>query len=537
MTVDQQEGFSIISERTHFPESPLFTSAMRSHFAGSDAHLRNDSAELRKCSPEQILYQQYLEAGKPHGPVIYAAKGEHWNGVSPDFLRFINNFHFKREDMGYAECGYGIQRHRDFMRALIVREHHLEKRQAPDALQIDVGCLAMTTRMAMYDFAKIAYRHALRNFPGRKPMALVPTPSWDYRGIFKEVGFDIVYLPIRPENGWLPQLTEWADIVEQARRHPGGKIAIVVSNPQHNPTGMQWPFAVTEFLLNVGAEESSYLLLDDAYYSVHDPRVPVHNHLKSLLERFDRRNGNNPIAASGMFDRWMATRPFGKQFSCNSMGVAAITTSPELLRQLGRESWISRYHCNTHNAEVMCAWLATDAATEWTIETGSRYARQKDRVRQLLVENLGWPREGVCVGPSTSYMLFEVPEVYQALPDGIDLFRDDLFYATGTLLCASLFNQNAPAPYVRLHLGSHPDVIEEIARRWKAAGLHYHQRTVFGGSGALAKPLPAIVFRAEAKEIPGSSPISSRDTGFGDDSGSVIEAAQPPSTVKQVPVT
>jgi DNA-binding transcriptional MocR family regulator len=253
---------------------------------------------------------------------------------------------------------------------------------------------------------------------------------------------------------------------------------------------------VTEYLLEWCARQDGYLLLDDAYYNVHDPRVPVVNHLKAVLDAFDANDGDNILVQAGMFERWMATRPFGKQFSCNTMGVAAITTSPKLLRQLNRESWINRYHTNTHNAELMCAWLATADAADWTLETGMFYARQKEMVRTRLVERMGWPAESVCTGPSTSYMLFEIPQAYQATRAGIDRFRDDLFYATGTLVSASLFNQTAQVPYVRLHLGSHPDVIEEFLRRWQAADLHYRQERMFPGREALARPVPPPAMRA-----------------------------------------
>ncbi|WP_020405827.1 aminotransferase class I/II-fold pyridoxal phosphate-dependent enzyme [Hahella ganghwensis] len=481
------------------PSVPLHTSSMRRHISAAEDHLLNRSEPLRQCSPEQMLFHRYREAGAPHGPALYAVKGEHWNGVCPAFLDFINNFRFRPEDMGYAECGYGIQRHRDFLRQFIVREHDLSGLENSGAGEIDVGCLAMTTRMAMYDLAKVVYQEFKVRWPGQQPVALVPTPGWDYRGIFRDVGFDVSYLPIRPQKGWKPDLAEWKDLVGAYRQHPTKRVALVVSNPQHNPTGRQWPIEVTEFLLLLCAEETAYLLIDDAYFGVHDPRIPIVNHLKAVLQKLNEKGGSNAMVRSGMFERWVATRPFGKQFSCNTMGVAAITSSPALLRRLARESWINRYHCNTHNAEVMCAWLATDAAADWTVETGMLYTRQKERVKDKLIHQLGWPEQGVCIGPSTSYMMFAVPEVYQSEPEGIDRFRDDLFYATGTLLCASLFNQQAPAPYVRMHLGSHPDIIDEFIRRWWEAGLHYHQDNLFPGVDALKCPLPQQVFRAEAK--------------------------------------
>lgn len=477
-----------ISERSHYS---YYTSHLRSHIEGAEAHLKNDSNELRQCSPEQMLYHQYQNAHAPHGPVLYAVKGEHWNGVSPKFLEFINAFTLSREQMGYAECGYGMQKHRDFMRQLIVAEHQLADRHSPDHLEIDVGCFAATTRLAIYDLAKVAMRYAREKYPQRSPVALVPTPGWDYRGILKDVGFDIAYLPIGPENDWQPDLEQWAQIVKQLSA-TGKHIAFAVSNPQHNPTGKQWSAEITEYLLNLCSQEDAYLLLDDAYYCVHDPRVPVVNHLKSILDAFDQHNGANLLAESGMFARWVATRPFGKQFSCNTMGIAAITTSPSLLRQLNRESWVNRYHTNTHNAEIMCAWLATAAAAEWTTETGLFYARQKKLVQTYLKETLGWPDDGVCIGPSTSYMLIKIPQIYQGSLNSIDQFRDDLFYATGTLVSASLFNQYQAEkiPFVRLHLGSHPDVIEEFLRRWQRAGLHYQQPQMFPGKAALQQPLP-----------------------------------------------
>ncbi|MDG9667811.1 aminotransferase class I/II-fold pyridoxal phosphate-dependent enzyme [Hahella sp. CR1] len=487
------------SDHSDIPAPPLHTPFMRRHIRAAADHLRNDSEQLRQCSPEQQLYHHYIDAGEPHGPPLYAVKGEHWNGVCPGFLDFINQFTFRPEDMGYAECGYGIQRHRDFLHRLILAEHDLHSLLQGFAGRIDVGCLAMTTRMAMYDLAKVAYRQFKARWPEAAPVALVPTPSWDYRGIFKDVGFEVVYLPIRPQHGWRPNLSEWKDIIGDLRGLQSRRIALAVSNPQHNPTGMQWPTEVTEHLLQVCAEESAYLLLDDAYFNVHDPRTPIVNHLKALLQAFDQNGGDNTLVRSGMFERWVSTRPFGKQFSCNTMGVAAITTSPLLLRQLARESWINRYHCNTHNAEVMCAWLATQDAADWTVETGLQYARQKEHVKQFLVTQLGWPQEEICIGPSTSYMIFAVPEVYQKEPAGIDRFRDDLFYATGTMLCASLFNQQAPAPYVRLHLGSHPDIIDEILRRWSTGGLHYRQKGPFAGQEALKTPLPQQRFRTQAE--------------------------------------
>tara|TARA_B110000211_G_scaffold178945_1_gene202328 strand:- start:1866 stop:3356 length:1491 start_codon:yes stop_codon:yes gene_type:complete len=478
------------------PHVPQHTQYMNSHIKGSSDHLRNDSFELRQCSPEQVKYHEYIQSGSPHGPVLYAVKGEHWNGVCPAFLEFINQFQLKREDMGYAECGYGIQKHRDFLKKLIKHEHFLSNKDINSDLDIEVGCLATTTRMAMYDLAKVAKKEVNKHSPGKIPVALLPNPSWDYRGIFKDLGFEIVYMPIVSAQGWQPNISQWAEIIRELQDDNRKKISIVVSNPQHNPTGMQWDNTVTEYLLSICAEELAYLLIDDAYYNVHDSRVPLVNGIKTVLRQFNHNNGNNAIVRSGMFNRWVATRPFGKQFSSNTMGVAAITTSPQLLRALNMESWINRYHCNTHNAEIMCSWLSTKESQEWTLETGMDYTNKKSLIKEHLIRSMDWPEAKICVGPSTSYMLFEIPTVYQQKSGGIDKFTNDLFYATGTMICASLFNRGGE-PYVRIHIGSHFDVLNEMIRRWYVAGLNYNQPKMFQGKDSLKIPINKMNHRTE----------------------------------------
>jgi hypothetical protein len=82
------------------PALPSHTPHLRSHIAGARDHLENDSDELRQSSPEQMLYQEYRLAGMPHGPALYAVKGEHWNSVCPQFLEFINGFRLERHHMG-----------------------------------------------------------------------------------------------------------------------------------------------------------------------------------------------------------------------------------------------------------------------------------------------------------------------------------------------------------------------------------------------------------------------------------------------------
>jgi aspartate/methionine/tyrosine aminotransferase len=98
---------------------------------------------------------------------------------------------------------------------------------------------------------------------------------------------------------------------------------------------------------------------------------------------------------------------------------------------------------------------------------------------------LGYPSTSICTGPSTSYLLFEAPLVYtqnttKKNSEISEQFSDDLYYATGVMLSGNLFSHSDVSAYLRLHLGSDPDNTDEIMKRFKAAGLHYHMKHKFG---------------------------------------------------------
>ncbi len=78
------------------------------------------------------------------------------------------------------------------------------------------------------------------------------------------------------------------------------QLDLVIINTQHNPTeisllkkknsfhkkpiqsfrGKQWSEDVVKYLMDLAMKYQSYLLIDDAYYCVNDPHIPIANTLK-----------------------------------------------------------------------------------------------------------------------------------------------------------------------------------------------------------------------------------------------------------------
>lgn len=102
---------------------------------------------------------------------------------------------------------------------------------------------------------------------------------------------------------------------------------------------------------------------------------------------------------------------------------------------------------------------------------------------------LGYPSTSICTGPSTSYLLFEVPTIYQKekgkSPSEIsEQFPDELYLSTGVMLSGNFFSHSNLSSYVRLHLGSDPSNIEQMMTRFEKAGLNYYQKEKFSSSSS-----------------------------------------------------
>ena len=204
-----------------------------------------------------------------------------------------------------------------------------------------------------------------------------------------------------------------------------------------------------------------------------------------------------------MSKQWIQTRPFGKQYNCNAMGIAAVSSSADLMSKLNLIYWDHNYLNGCVNAHIINQWLnkyqhqadqfiignyliskETLFSISFFLDNGLELVRKKDYVRQYFEKELDYPSTSICSGPSTSYLLFEVPLVYsenskKKKSEISEEFSDDLYFATGVMLSGNLFSHSNLCSYVRLHLGSDPANIEEIMKRFKKFGLNYHMKHKF----------------------------------------------------------
>lgn len=92
---------------------------------------------------------------------------------------------------------------------------------------------------------------------GDRVVTLVPTYQQHY-SIPESLGADVQRLPLRPENGYLPDLDELRALVT-----PDTKI-IAFSNP-NNPTGSLMDQAMLEEIATIAASVGAYILSDEVY--------------------------------------------------------------------------------------------------------------------------------------------------------------------------------------------------------------------------------------------------------------------------------
>lgn len=102
---------------------------------------------------------------------------------------------------------------------------------------------------------------------------------------------------------------------------------------------------------------------------------------------------------------------------------------------------------------------------------------------------MDYPSTSICAGPSTSYLLFEVPKIYQeekgkSRSEICEEFSDEFYFSTGVMLSGNLFSHSNLSSYVRLHLGSDPANIEQMMKRFEKAGLNYNQKQKFSSSSS-----------------------------------------------------
>lgn len=437
---------------------------MKAHNKEEEAH-----AEVFK------LFDDYKNSGMRFGDPIYSVKGESWCGMSPALLKHVQDFKPSITDFGYAEHAFGVQRHRDIVKNLVTQENNLVDLNLSDE-DFQVGTWSFSTRLAMFDLGRLIVKKRQASGKDKTPVVVVPSPAWDYAGIYEQMGFKMLYLPLEKDDEFEPNLNTWQMALSDLDVSKED-VALVIVNAQHNPTGIQFSPDAVQWLFDiVKSNDTAHLLIDDAYFAVIDPTVPVTNTLKIWLKQIDE----------SMRERWVATRPFSKQLGCNAIAFGAVTGSAPMLSALNNLAWQHSYMNGKLTSEMMTQFLQTKEYREHTLFTGQELMRRKQMIKQFFTEKLGYPGgSSVIAGPSSYYMLFEIPPAWNKVGEtgsnceAITSFRDQLFMASGVMLSATLFNRDTQLPFVRIHMGAHTDVLTDMLHRFEDCGLQWEMKASF----------------------------------------------------------
>ena len=372
---------------------------------------------------------------------------------------------------GYQYSMYGLPAARHLIGDHVIADQGLAESATPGN-DFDLAVTSHGTRAAIHDFG----RWLLRQHPDdpRTPLALCATPSWDYAGVLEPAGYRMAHWPLRPEAGWWPHAEDLRDALTAIDADQQQRLAMVIINAQHNPTGRSWPGIMLRELIDAAHRRGAGILIDDAYYAVrttdrHAAAQSAPRHLLAVLDTARR-----PSFAARR--HWCAVRSLGKQFGVNGWGVGTITAHPDTLRELTECAFQRSFPTGADRQWAMAHWVADAASGRWMAAQRQQLTVNRDLLTDALTGPLRWPTATVVGGECGPYALIRIPLAYQTEPDGPARWRRDLFDATGVLLSpASIEQPQLPTPYLRIYLGTSTTVLAGALQRIRAAGITYDQ--------------------------------------------------------------
>jgi N-succinyldiaminopimelate aminotransferase len=413
------------------------------------------------------LLRAHQADGHDPADVIYLSLGETWSEAAPG-LRAALSPDLPEHCHGYILSPYGLPVLHRTLRDYITADHRLGEIAALGR-DYEVAVSQNSTRNAMFHFGRLL----LAEQPSRSgppAIAIAPTPGWDYAGVFAPLGYHIRGFPLDPGTQCQPEPELVEHMLRLARRDTAGPVLLII-NAQHNPTGANWnPQAVTAVIhaaLTVGAS----LLIDDAYFALHDPKIKPTNALRALLEALAHASTARP-------PRWLAVRSLGKQFHCNGWGVGALTAAPETIELLA--TWLHTQYTYVSAVplqQAMAQWLNDPASSRFLEHQRAEYARKRAAITARLTRDLAYPRHALFPGECAAYFLLPIPPWYQHLPEAGDLdYRRYCLARTNVLLGEAHMTTpgQPPSPahgFVRMYLGLPERTLHTALDRMLEAGL------------------------------------------------------------------
>ena len=370
---------------------------------------------------------------------------------------------------GYLRTPAGVPEARQQIRRLTTQRHALDAHAVP-GIDFDLHLTSGTgTRGIMGDFGRYLLDRSAHD--KRTPVVLYATPTWDYAGVLEPQGYHMAYWPLRPENGWLPDLADARRAAVAIDANPSQRLALVIINTQHNPTGRSWPASVLQGLFALATSHGAGILLDDPYYFVVTQEAQPESAAALLLAHLADKS--TPAEARRL---WCRVESFGKAFACNDWGIGSVIGHPDTLNELAGYTFRWAFPKAGKRQWAMAQWLADEACEQYLMDEHKALS-VKRRLWADTLQQQGWPPELLPIGEATPYFLVAVPPAYLEAPDGIKRWRHDVLNKAGLLFGHASIEQEgtgADVPYLRTYLGGSVAIAEETARRFTQAGIRYN---------------------------------------------------------------
>ncbi|MGM1060629.1 pyridoxal phosphate-dependent aminotransferase [Saccharothrix sp. Mg75] len=419
------------------------------------------------------LIDEYLNSGRAMPPLMTSIGDPSFTSAQVpqrllDYAREV-----PRELHGYQASMGGLPAARQAIADYLIRTTGLDHvGQYGDDFQI--ALTAGGTRGVIGDFGRLLRARAATSGGDRAvPVALCANPCWDYAGPLAEAGFEMVYWPLRADNNWLPDIADAQNVAGKVAAQSSRRLAMVIVNAQHNPTGRGWSLETLIGLFELAAAHNAAVLLDDPYFEVRTPNaVPVSAPAALLEFLADSRNSKRKLD-------WCAVRSLGKQVGVNGWGVGTLIANPDTLKVLLDFAFRRRFPGNAHHEWAVAQYLADPISEQDAIAQREALADKRSRFACTLQE-LGWPKEMISPGEFTPYVLVAIPTAWARLPDGAEQYRRYLLDRTGILIAhasiedSSLGGVDSETRWVRFYLGVADEVFATILDRLATAAITYH---------------------------------------------------------------
>ncbi|MCK1795000.1 pyridoxal phosphate-dependent aminotransferase [Streptomyces sp. XM4193] len=441
------------------------------------------------------LLRRYEQLGGDLDKVLYLSLGETWSEVAPGLVRALRES-VPLHGHGYILTPYGLPALREVLRGYVTDSHRLAG-VAELGVDYEVAVSQSSTRSAMFHYGRLLREETADT--GARPLVVCSSPGWDYAGVFTALGYGMRHFAVRPEDAYQPRAAEVEELLRRSRGETTGPLLLVL-NAQHNPTGADWDERTVRRMVRAAAETGAAVLVDDAYYAVHDPHTPPTSALRVLLEEY------GPAADPAPGRSWLAVRSLGKQFHCNGWGIGALTAPPRVLEALlGRLLPQHGYVSSVPLQAAMAAWLADEESETFLAAQRADYAQKRQEIAKRLVGDLGYPDEAFHAGSCGAYLLMRTPPRRaeratagtDAAPSGRpgtgrgaeqepgESFREFCLRRTGVLVGEAHMSTPGerardPQGFVRLFLGPQQGVLTEALARLADAGLGWTDEAARG---------------------------------------------------------